>query len=56
MANTMTKPCEYALCNCVVTGFTEGASYCSEICRERDGEDEENEVSCECSHPPCDER
>lgn len=52
--NTMTQPCEYSLCNCTVVGATEGAAYCSDICRERDESDEEFETDCECAHPPCD--
>jgi len=53
---TMTQPCEYALCNCTVTGLTEGGgAYCSEICRDRDTQDEEMEAGCECGHSPCDE-
>ena len=56
MSNTMTQPCEYSLCHCTVTGRTEGAAYCSDICRERDGQDEEMETACECGHPQCDER
>ena len=54
--STMTQPCEYELCNCTVTGRSEGgAAYCSEICRERDSKDEELETACECGHSPCDE-
>ncbi len=52
--STMTQPCEYELCNCQVTGRTEGAAYCSEICQERDGSAEEFEAECECGHSPCD--
>jgi hypothetical protein len=55
MPGTMTQPCEYSLCNCQATGNTAGAAYCSEICRDRDTNDEEMEVACECGHPPCDE-
>ena len=51
----MTKSCEYELCHCTVTGAVEGASYCSDECRERDNKDEQLEVSCECGHPQCDE-
>ena len=51
----MTQPCEYEMCNCTVTGRTEGAAYCSEECRERDTTDEENELACLCGHSPCDE-
>jgi hypothetical protein len=50
----MTQPCEYELCNCTVTGGTEGAAYCSGICEERDVSDEEMESGCECGHSPCD--
>jgi hypothetical protein len=53
--STMTQPCEYEMCNCTVTGGTEGAAYCSEVCRERDSSDEEMENGCECGHSPCDE-
>jgi hypothetical protein len=53
--STMTQPCEYELCNCQVTGRTEGAAYCSETCRDRDSNEEEREMACECGHPPCDE-
>jgi hypothetical protein len=54
--STMTQPCEYELCNCTVTGRSEGgAAYCSEICRERDSKSEEMESACECGHSPCDE-
>jgi len=52
--STHTQPCEYTECACVVTGAVEGASYCSDICRDRDGQSEEMEVGCECGHPPCD--
>ncbi|GAC1424368.1 MAG: hypothetical protein NVSMB5_18340 [Candidatus Velthaea sp.] len=52
--NTYTQPCEYAECNCTITGGTEGAAYCSEICEQRDTTDEEMTVACECAHPPCD--
>jgi hypothetical protein len=51
----MTQSCEYELCNCSVTGGTEGAAYCSDTCRERDSSDEEMETACECGHSPCDE-
>ena len=53
--STMTQPCEYELCHCTVTGGTDGAAYCSDVCRDRDSTDEEMEVGCECGHPPCDE-
>ena len=53
--STMTQPCEYAECNCTVTGDTEGAAYCSEVCRARDNEDEQMTTACECGHPQCDE-
>jgi hypothetical protein len=53
--STMTQSCEYELCNCSVTGPTEGAAYCSETCQARDSSDEEMETACECGHPPCDE-
>jgi len=52
---TMTQPCEYELCNCVVTGRPVGTAYCSDICKERDLLDEEVETGCECGHSPCDE-
>ena len=52
--NAHTQPCEYELCNCVVSGEIEGASYCSDICRSRDGQNEEMESGCECGHSPCD--
>jgi hypothetical protein len=53
--STMTQPCEYEYCNCVVTGGTEGASYCSPECASRDDVQEQNEVDCICGHSPCDE-
>lgn len=56
MSGTMTQPCEYPKCNCTVTATPETGGYCSEICRERDTDDEEMEVSCECGHPQCDEK
>ncbi|HEY4441541.1 MAG TPA: hypothetical protein VGN14_13875 [Candidatus Elarobacter sp.] len=52
--STLTQPCEYAECNCTVTGRTAGASYCSDVCESRDSTDEEMESTCECGHPPCD--
>ena len=52
--NTYTQPCEHQECNCMVTGGTEGAAYCSEVCEARDSTDEEMEVTCACGHPPCD--
>jgi hypothetical protein len=55
MSNTMTQPCEYSLCNCSAVGSIEGGAYCSDICRERDSDEEEMESACECGHPPCDE-
>jgi hypothetical protein len=53
--NTMTQSCEYEMCNCTVTGGTQGAAYCSDVCSERDSTDEENEMACSCGHSPCDE-
>ena len=53
--SSMTQPCEYAECNCTVTGDLAGAAYCSEECRARDNEDEQMTAACECGHPPCDE-
>ncbi len=53
--STMTQPCEYEMCNCTVTGGTEGAAYCSEECKARDTDSEENELACACGHSPCDE-
>ncbi len=50
----MKQPCEYDLCNCVVTGGTEGAAFCSDECRSRATNDEETETGCECGHSPCD--
>lgn len=52
--NTYTQPCEFEYCNCQVTGGTEGASYCSEICEQRDTTDEAADATCACGHPPCD--
>jgi hypothetical protein len=52
--STLTQPCEYLECQCIITGAVEGAAYCSDICRSRDEGDEEAEVGCECGHPPCD--
>jgi hypothetical protein len=52
---TMTQPCEYEYCNCVVTGGTQGAAYCSPECEERDNVQEQNETECICGHSPCDE-
>ncbi|MEA2664852.1 MAG: hypothetical protein QOI11_1796 [Candidatus Eremiobacteraeota bacterium] len=54
MNATYTQPCEYAECNCQVTGAVQGAAYCSDVCRERDTTDEEMELVCVCGHPPCD--
>ncbi len=52
--STFTQPCEYTLCNCMVTGGLEGAAYCSDVCESRDSTDEESEATCACAHPPCD--
>ncbi len=54
MNATHTQPCEYAECNCQVTGAVQGAAYCSDVCQERDSTDEEMELVCACGHPPCD--
>jgi len=54
MSNRMTQPCEYEECKCMVSGGTEGAAYCSDICQSRDSSDEEYEDNCECGHPECD--
>jgi hypothetical protein len=53
--STMTQPCEYEKCNCMVTGGTSGAAYCSDICEELDDVEEEMEETCSCGHPPCDD-
>jgi len=52
--STHSQTCEHAECHCVVVGPVEGASYCSDVCRERDNQSEEMEVGCECGHSPCD--
>ena len=52
--NTHTQPCEYAECNCQVTGGRGGRGLLQRRLPERDSTDEEMELVCACGHPPCD--
>lgn len=44
--------CAYDVCECTIVGAMQGASYCSDYCREAET-DIEREM-CGCGHPPCD--
>lgn len=51
--NTQTTHCAHEACNCEIEAPMSGEDFCSDYCR--DAALTEDQDTCGCGHPPCDE-